>query len=204
MTRVILTTFRLLSRNNMLTETTFKKEWVLVLVHFRSSFTISDVHHCPILYGSTSPRGVYLTTALTYGELLFPCAFGDGPIEVTGKIKAELGWRSYTRKNDRKEQNSMARDNYFQSNISLRPCCEGYLYSRSHDRTVSFPQKSDIISYSSHHCWRYFASTAKGNRVLCNRLLKSTNPPTLRLHNVIQSDRAIEWNLVQLHAIPRS
>ena len=25
----------------------------------------------------------YLTTALTYGELLFPCAFGDGPIEVT-------------------------------------------------------------------------------------------------------------------------
>ena len=25
----------------------------------------------------------YLTTALTYGELLFSCAFGDGPIEVT-------------------------------------------------------------------------------------------------------------------------
>lgn len=25
----------------------------------------------------------YLATALTYGELLFSCAFGDGPIEVT-------------------------------------------------------------------------------------------------------------------------
>ena len=25
----------------------------------------------------------YLTIALTYGELLFSCAFGDGPIEVT-------------------------------------------------------------------------------------------------------------------------
>ena len=37
-----------------------------------------------------------------------------------------------------------ASENYFQSNISLRPCCESYLHSRSHDRTVSVPQRSEI------------------------------------------------------------
>ena len=32
----------------------------------------------------------YLTTAWTYGELLFSCAFADGPIEVTVKKKKKV------------------------------------------------------------------------------------------------------------------
>ena len=32
-------------------------------------------------------KSSYLTTALTYGELEFPCAFGEESIEVTEKKK---------------------------------------------------------------------------------------------------------------------
>ena len=39
----------------------------------------------------------------------------------------------------------MHHDYYFQSYISFCPCCEDYLHSRSHDHTVSIPQRSDIV-----------------------------------------------------------
>ena len=60
-------------------------------------------------------------------------------------------------KNDLREQNPVPHDNYFQSIISLCQCCEDYLHPRSHDSTVSIPQRLDtILSYSSHHRWRHF------------------------------------------------
>ena len=60
----------------------------------------------------------------------------------------------------------------------------------SHDRTFS-PHRSHIIYhiYTSSHNWKYFACTAKGNRVECERLWKSINLPTLKLHDVIQTDQ---------------
>lgn len=39
----------------------------------------------PINYKKKKETKAYLTTAWTYGELLFSCAFADGPIEVTVK-----------------------------------------------------------------------------------------------------------------------
>ena len=54
---------------------------------------------------------------------------------------------SMSRENDPSERNPVPHDNYFQSYISLHQCFEAYLHSRSHDRAVSIPQRSDMIHH---------------------------------------------------------
>ena len=47
------------------------------------------LHNLRFSEGSLTTKqetNAYLTTAWTYGELLFSCAFAEGPIEVTVKI----------------------------------------------------------------------------------------------------------------------